>query len=195
MLFLICLFALPVVFLVTFGIILLVRYRHSRKWKYANTIRADLAEAASGGLAVLLPSVIIGIIVLMAGSVMVPDGDNIRYESGLVALQSDSSESSYHYDGFFVSTSYKDEYQVYNFLSKDSNGGYRLQEVGVNSAVVYEDSTPATASFVEVWSSKNWSAIFPWQGTNEPYTLESYEFHVPKGSVTSGTFDVGLPEK
>lgn len=131
------------------------------------------------GLTVFLgavTTVMATIAVFLMGGLFLGANTTVRTESGLKALGTDEKLGG-HY--FILGGGILNESSTYKVMKEtdSGDGGFFMKEVNVSSATIYEDTT--APYMVKI----NESADYPWLFPFAFGRGDTYEFHVPTGTV------------
>lgn len=103
----------------------------------------------------------------------------------LAAVASKDGTTGSLHGGIFVVSGYVSDRSTLSYIIKYEDGGFHADRVGSDRADIYEDEQDQPYLLKQNW---NWYADFwvPWNVQSS----EWYEFHVPKGSVTTDLYEV-----
>ena len=136
-----------------------------------------VGEGVITGAGVLLVGSVLSMFIWFVAYLFAPGGEKVAQTTSLSALGNDSNISG----SFFLGSGTIDEEQVYQFIAQTDDGGYYLDSVPVDNVIVYTDSTPDTATYVQyVRVVDNF-----WLSSEPIEVHDTYkdEFHIPEGSI------------
>lgn len=109
---------------------------------------------------------------------------NEQHQTDTYQLQAIAARSDLH-GQFFLGSGQVDSDPAYRFYRDTKDGGFILDSADASTAVVYQDDS--TPRVVHHWITQKhpWWCVFTTGG-------DSYEIHVPKGSITTST-NLDLP--
>jgi len=103
----------------------------------------------------------------------------------LAAVASKDGIQGVTHGGIFVVSGYVSDRSTLSYIVEYEDGGFHADRVGSDRADIYEDEQDQPYLLKQTW---DWYADFwvPWNVQSADW----YEFHVPKGSVTTNLYEV-----
>ena len=139
----------------------------------------------SGFLGLLWGAIVAAIVAAALNGLMLPIlHGNEAHQSATYRLQAIAARADLHGE-FFLGSGQVDSDPAYRYYRTTANGGFVLDSVDATETTVYQDSS--TPRLIDHWDTPKhtWWCLF---STGS----ESYEIHVPKGSITS-SMNLDLP--
>lgn len=152
--------------------------------------RDYVSGLGNGAFTLFVGAMLIGIYALVASAAPADDwrvNDKNSAQYDLQAMQlGDTSYEGRHY----LFSGYIDgEPQVQYIRDADDHKAVTVRSVGTDNAYIYEDATEQP--YMKIVAQDRYNSFWvPWP----TYSGETYEFHVPAGSVVTGDYGVTLED-